>query len=358
MAELYGRELTRQEIFARAGALSQLAGTRLMTLTGGKEQGVRVADVRTGSGLRFQVSLDRGMDISLAEYRGIPLAWRSPNGDVHPSYFDPVSDGWGRTFPGGLLTTCGLSYLGAPCVDEGKPLGLHGRISHTPATRVSFKEEWRGDECVFSLEGDMRESAIFRENLLLSRTIETRLGASQLTVRDRISNEGSFPAPLMVLYHINAGWPIVSEVSRLLLRSRAIRPRDEEAARGKAEAQRFCKPTRGYREQVFYHDLVPDEEGFAAALIHAGHLGLFVRYRQKELPRYVEWKMMGEGEYVVGMEPANCGVGGRAEERAAGTLQFLQGGEHRDFLLTIGVIEGEDALEAFAETHHLKEDSA
>jgi len=358
MAELYGRELTRSEILSRVGALSQVAGIRFMTLTGGMEQGVRVADVRTGSGLRFQVSLDRGMDVSLAEYRGVSLAWRSPSGDVHPSYFDPASDGWGRTFPGGLMTTCGLSYLGAPCVDEGRPLGLHGRISHTPATRVSSREEWRGDECVFSLEGMIRESAIFKENLLLSRTIETSLGASQLTIRDRISNEGSVRTPLMVLYHVNAGWPIVSEESRLLLHSRATRPRDPVAAQGKAEAQRFCNPTRGYQEQVFYHDLVPDGEGFATALLHNRHLGLFVRYRQKELPRYVEWKMMGEGEYVVGMEPANCGVGGRAEERAAGTLQFLEGGEHRDFFLTIGVIEGKDALEAFAEMHHLQEDSA
>src|SRR5512143_823898 len=106
MAKLFGRDCTREEIAARSGDLSQVAGVRTMTLSSGHEEGVRIADVRTGSGLRFQVTLDRGMDISVAEYRGIPLAWRSPAGDVHPAYFDPAGRGWLRTFPGGLMTGC------------------------------------------------------------------------------------------------------------------------------------------------------------------------------------------------------------------------------------------------------------
>ena len=89
MAQLYRREFTREEITARVGDLSQLAGVRMMTLCNGQEEGVRIADVRTGTGLRFQITLDRGMDISVAEYRGIPLAWRAPVGDVHPSFLIP-----------------------------------------------------------------------------------------------------------------------------------------------------------------------------------------------------------------------------------------------------------------------------
>ena len=83
-------------------------------------------------------------------------------------------------------------------------------------------------------------------------------------------------------------------------------------------------------------------------------LGLYVRFRQKELPRYIEWKMMGEGRYVVGMEPANCGVGGRAKERAAGTLQFLEPGEERQFFVQLGILEGGDVLSNFIPKNNLK----
>lgn len=44
---------------------------------------------------------------------------------------------------------------------------------------------------------------------------------------------------------------------------------------------------------------------------------------------------MGEGLYVVGLEPANCHVEGRCAEREMGTLQILQPGEVRLYHLEI-----------------------
>jgi hypothetical protein len=46
-----------------------------------------------------------------------------------------------------------------------------------------------------------------------------------------------------------------------------------------------------------------------------------LHYRQVELARFTEWKMMG-GTYVLGMEPANCGVaaGPWSEPRDASVL--------------------------------------
>ena len=131
MVKILGEDYSRNDLAMRLGHLSQLAGIRMMELRDGSEAGVRIAEVRTGSGLRFQVSLDRGMDVSVAEYKGIPLAWRSPAGDVNPRFYDPRGLGWLRSFPGGLMTGCGLSQAGAPSVDEGEELGLrsqHGRL--------------------------------------------------------------------------------------------------------------------------------------------------------------------------------------------------------------------------------------
>ena len=65
------------------------------------------------------------------------------------------------------------------------------------------------------------------------------------------------------------------------------------------------------------------------------------------MPEFIEWKMMGVRNYVVGMEPANCSVLGRAAERQRGTLQFLEPGERREYRLEIGVLDGATAIERF-----------
>ncbi|MEA3346163.1 MAG: DUF4432 family protein, partial [Chloroflexota bacterium] len=70
-------------------------------------------------------------------------------------------------------------------------------------------------------------------------------------------------------------------------------------------------------------------------------------YRKAELPHFTEWKQMGDGDYVVGMEPANCLVEGRDVDRAAGRLQFLEPGEGREVHLEIGVLTSAGEMEAF-----------
>jgi hypothetical protein len=351
MAHLFGRDVSRRDLSALSGDLSQVAGIRLMTLAEGREAGVRIADVRTGSGLRFQVTLDRGMDISQADYRGIPLAWRSPGGDAHPAYYEPAGKGWLRTFPGGLMTGCGMASAGAPSVDAGEELGQHGRLSHIPATDVTSSTRWEGDECRLALDGVLREYLPFSYHLVLRRTVEVTLGQSVVRFRDRVRNEGPEGAPVMMLYHFNIGWPLLSPEARLHLRATGVRPRDPEAERGMGKEREFEPPSGGYREQVFYHDVVPDAGGYATAgLVNKGlGLALYVRARQKELPFFTEWKMMGEGMYVLGLEPGNCLVEGRARERAAGRLSILEGGEEREFVVECGVLDG--ALEKFMATN-------
>ncbi|HTO93305.1 MAG TPA: aldose 1-epimerase family protein [Bacteroidota bacterium] len=355
MPFLFGAHISRHDLRLRTGDLSQVAGIRMMTLGEGPEQGVRIADVRTGSGLRFQVTLDRGMDISVAEYRGVPLAYRSPAGDVHPSRFEPRGPGWLRTFAGGLMTGCGMTYLGAPCIDGEAELGLHGRLSHLQASGVAARESWDGDECVLVLEGSLRESTMFGENLLLRRSIETSVGRSRITLRDSVRNEGSVRSPLMMLYHINAGWPLLDAGARLLLSGAKTAPRDPAAAAGLGEARMCTPPVAGFAEQVFYHDCASDGEGFSAALLENRPLalGLLVRQRRKELPRLIQWKMMGEGTYVLGIEPANCGVLGRESERRAGTLEFLDPGEERRFEVQISVVDGEKEIASAISTNRL-----
>ena len=92
---------------------------------------MRATDINTGSGLQYTVLPDRAMDISLASYKGTNLVYLTCNGETNPAFYEQEGIGWLRTFAAGLFTTCGLTYLGSPCEDEGEQLGLHGRISTT-----------------------------------------------------------------------------------------------------------------------------------------------------------------------------------------------------------------------------------
>lgn len=353
MVELYGRIFTRRELEARLGDMAQVGGVRLAELADGRERGVRVADVRTGNGFAFTVHIDRGLDIGHAEYCGEALAWRSPAAVVHPAYYEPEGIGWVKGFPGGLMTTCGLSFAGAPCVDEGHPLGLHGPVSYLPAQNVWAGGTWLDDGTYeLAVQGRVREAHLFGPRLELERRITARLGELRLFIHDRVTNLGGESVPHMIMYHCNFGFPLLDEYAELISPSREVRPRDDVARPGLPHYNRFQPPQPGYAEQVFYHDMVADAAGYVTVAL-ANHrlgvgrgLGIYIRYRQRELPRFVQWKMMGYGGYVLGLEPANCWPSdGRAGERARGTLVTLQPGESREYHLEIGVLPDNGAIE-------------
>jgi Domain of unknown function (DUF4432) len=348
--QLYGRTLNRQDLYKRMGSIDQVAGVRLSELSDGVGRGVRTAHLRTGGGLSATILVDRALDIYDAEFNGMPLAWLSSTGPAHPAYYEPPGSGWLRGFGGGLLVTCGLTAMGAPSVDEGQAFGLHGRASYTPASHVNAGGRWEGDQYVMFVEGQVRETVVFGENLLLKRRVESRLGENRLSVSDTILNEGFQHTPLMLLYHVNAGFPVVDAGSRLIAPTRRVTPRDDEARRGMNEFDAFNAPMPDFREQVFFHDMAAAPDGYVTvglvnpALNGGEGFGFYVRYRQRELPCYNEWKMMGEGVYTVGMEPATTHTLGRAAARADGSLQFLAPGEERQYHVEFGVLSSRDEI--------------
>ena len=342
MVNLFNREWSKAELLRRVGHMDQLAGIRLTAVEDGKARGCRLLDVWTGTGLRFQVTADRSLDISSCEFKGVPLAWRSPVGNVHPAYYEPQGIGWLRTFPGGLLTTCGLDQFGAPSQEDGMEFGLHGRISNSPASQVNYRTFWENDDYKLEISAETQQAALFGENLVLRRCISTALGSNQIRIADSVTNEGFDPTPHMLLYHFNLGFPLVSENTRLHLHAEETQPRDETAKSGLDKWDRCQQPTRGYQEQVFIHRPTTDEAGLTLVELKNPELGLGLRwsYLTANLPYLMEWKMMGEGAYIIGVEPANCnGLGGRAATREQGQLPMLEPGESRNYLLDIEIIQ-------------------
>jgi hypothetical protein len=332
--QLYQRAWTRRELEARVGRIEQVGGIRRLRLSEGPEAGVEQIQIRTGSGLAYTVSPERGLDISMAEFGSVPFSWQASNGDVHPAYFDDRGYAWLRSAAGGLLMTCGFTQAGGPGVDNGEELGLHGRAHHLAARHVGVSAEWEGDDYVMRVRGVVEETRIFGEFIRLTREITSRLGSNRITIADRYENLAFKPTPLMLLYHFNFGFPLLTESTQVAFPSRAVEPRLPEHPIVGYDG--WDAPDPHYAERVYLHkELVSDQKGWASATVYnpefplpAGPNPITVRlsWDTNTLPNLVQWRMAGAGAHVLGIEPANCHVNGRIASRESDQLVMLEAG--------------------------------
>ncbi len=350
---LGNQTFSKADVLRRVGNLSQIGGTRHYTLAEGRAKSVAAIDVDSGAGLCFTIVPDRGLDISTATYKGTNLVFRTPNGEVHPSYYEPAGSGWLRTFFGGLLTTCGLTYLGSPGKDGDEDLGAHGRASTTPALRVCDLSRWQDNEYIIEISGVMEDCVVFGDKIRLTRTISTRLGATSLTIHDTVKNFGYRPSPFTILYHINPGFPLLDASSRVVVSALESTPYDEASAKGMGRMLDCSAPVPGWGAQNFLHRVRGDASGKAlAAMINpalGGGLGLAISFDARALPYLTHWKMVGEGDYVVALEPCNVPCENRASLRKKNLLPFLAAGETRDITVEIGVLDGAQEIRQFEE---------
>lgn len=347
MVRLYGQEWSAAELRRHVGSIDQLAGITAGERSDGPARGVRTLDVQTGGGLSFTVLPERGLDIGEARLHGVPLAWQSAMGVVHPSRHERDGRGWERSFGGGLLATCGLDNVGNANVDEGMEYPLHGRINHIPATNVRQDGTWQGDEYLLTIEGRVRQANLFGENLLLTRRIETRLGATTLAVIDTVVNEGFRPEPVLLLHHINLGFPVLAATSELLLPPGTRTTPEGTTWRWGAEP--------GSDGGVCFHTLPPGTDGMGTlALVNRAFdggrgLGVLIRYSQASFPLVWQWRNFRAGEYVMGLEPTNVHGGGRHATREAGALRILAPGETATFRTEITALGDQSAIDAAAQ---------
>lgn len=321
--------MKKDELFRYIGNINQIGGSRHYTLSEGRGRGMRAIDVNTGSGLQYTILPDRGMDISLASFMGKNLVYLSYNGETHPAFYEPQGLGWLHTFTGGLLTTCGLTWLGAPVKDGDEELGLHGRYSTIPARQVADLSEWVGDEYHIRLRGIIDEGRIFGTRLRVEREISSVAGKSTLNIKDIVTNTGSAMSPYTILYHMNLGYPLLSEYAELILEPEKTVAATPFASDGLGEFRRFTKPQAGIQEQVYFHTVKPDGKGAGRVTLQNRQIGvsLTIRFNAAELPFLTEWKMMGSGDYVLGLEPCNVPAKNRVALREENLLPYLKPGE-------------------------------
>ena len=294
MPRLHGREYTRTELLRRVGRLDQVAGVRLVTLGDGPGRGVRVLEFRTGGGLGFDVLVDRAFDVGRCELDGWPLAWQSNPGIVGPWYYEPDDWGWFRAWGGGMVVTCGLDHTLGPGEDSAlhfnqphirttQKFGLHGRVGGLPARLVGYGERWDGDGCVLWAEGEVLQSAVYGEHLLLRRRIEALVGERRFRIHDVVENVGHTPVSHMLLYHCNVGFPVVDEGSELLVPARATTTTYGVPIDG---YRLLGPPVSGATEACFEHDLISEPSGEVPVgiLNRALGMGVYQVFRIRSAP--------------------------------------------------------------------------
>lgn len=310
---------TERDTLRRAvGSMEQLAFVREV-----REQttGQRLIEMENGR-LRLTVLPDRGLDIASLRLGGVNLTFMAKAGLAHDADTDIL---------GGLFFTCGPDNVGP--AEAGLP--MHGSFRNTAAAQVSAQAVWEGDRYVLRVSGEVRCASLFGGNIVLRRVIETAYGETGLAVRDELENEGFAPHPLMLLYHINAGFPLLREGTRAEIPQSSVRFRDTGEIVPESAWNVMPAPQDNAPERVYYHEGLSGEK--VLRVCHpAGGPSLTVRYDADELPVLTQWLSPASGAYAMGLEPGTCHVEGLSGETARGSVQMLAPGERKTVHLAIG----------------------
>lgn len=342
--------MDRQSLLKKVGSMQQVAYVRPITYQEGRCTGLKAFEVKNNE-LQYQVLADKCLDVGQLSYKGVNFNFLSKPGLQGRGHYDTHGEEALRSIMGGLFFTAGLENICAPCTVNGKELPMHGRIRTTPAEHLTADAFWEGERYVLRTSGEMREAELFGENLVLRRSIETRWGERSLTVTDEFENQGFRPEPLLLLYHINIGYPLLDEGTEILLPTRSVTPRDEASRGQEMRWNVMDAPKDNEPEYVFIHEPVADENGnvIVCVLNERLKLGLRLSYTAANLPRFMEWKSTASGDYVVGLEPSNSSVYGRLYHERDGSVHHLAPFAKETNVLTFTVLDGAAELQAARE---------
>lgn len=323
----------------KMGSIQQMAYVRNMEFKEGRAWGLKAFQVKSGD-LQFTAAQDKCLDIVELSYKGRTLNFLSKPGLQNRQHYDSSGFDAQRSIMGGLFFTCGTDNVGTPEVEAHHPLPMHGSLRSTPAEHVCGDAFWVGDEYHIRISGEMRQAQLFGENVVLRRTIETVLGSNVISIQDEFENESYEEVPFMLLYHCNAGYPLLDQgaVIDIPAEQTVLRGEDRQTSLNWREME---APEDGKPEEVFFHQVSADEKGdtYAAVINKELGLGLKVHYNKYQLPNLTQWKSAASGDYALGLEPCNCRVNGQTWEKENRTLKTLKSGEKKVVNLKFEILE-------------------
>lgn len=306
----------------------------LKTLHGGRQEGVQVIDVDNGA-MKFTIVPTRGFEIWKASAGKLRLGWDSPVKEIiHPSHIrlnDNNGRGWVAGF-GGLMVRGGLASFGNPVQDGDQQLTLHGHVDYIPASHVDVRYE-AGPVPRLVFRGMVNDFQTFGAQLQLTSEISTVIGKPEVVFDDAIANLSDAPQEMQLLYHTNFGTPLLGAGAEFIAPVKKVQPINAaSAAGGLVGWNRYSGPHAApYAAQVFNMSLYGDARGMTKAMLKSpdGSQGVLMSFDTHGLPYMSLWKneVTAKGGYVTGLEPGTGFPNTRPEERAAGRVPKLAGGE-------------------------------
>ena len=334
--------MRKEALFKLCGSLEQLATARPVEFRDGKADGLKGILVQNGP-LETLLMESKCLDPAWLRYKGINLSYLSKPGlqGKSPLETDPIQSG--RSMMIGGMMTCGLENIHGGLTVNGSFYPAHGRIRSTAAEKVCADAAFTEEGYTLTVSGEMREAALFGENMLLRRTVRTVLGSAKLEFTDVIENQAFRPEPLCFLYHINFGYPFLVPGARVVMPSMECIPRDANAQAGADHWQVMGQPRDNVPEQVFLHRCAADKKGntFGAIVNDEMGLGVCVRWNVNQIPLVTQWKSEASGDFVTALEPCNTDFGQR--QNAGKILQPLESYVNQ---YSIEILEGADAIRA------------
>jgi hypothetical protein len=351
---LFGKEIDLKELSGRFGDISRLCLIKSYEFNDGFSRGIRAIDMKSPAGLDFTILVDRCMDISYLAYKSIPISWRTFIPESHPSYFDSKWNEWLRNFSGGLFITGGFTKFGLPCIDEDKEYNLHGRASNLPGFNTSYDIFWEDGTYKLQFKGKTRQFKFYEENLEFRRKITTFIDKPKIVIEDNVKNYTGKKVPVMILYHVNIGYPVLDRHANLIESKAKVTAWDEYSEKKLKDFNKFGEPSLDSIDEAYYHDIEEDKEGFAnVAIVNEAFdnnkgIGVWLRFKKDTLPCFTEWKYLNiDGDYVCGIEPGNHYVSSIKKAKDENTLKFLEPYEEKDYRIELSILPSNKEIEKF-----------
>ena len=296
------------------GTMDALVQIRELTGDPHSGSGSRAYSFTLAGGLAFEVLPDRGLDIGAAWYAGQPVGWRSPLGSPGLA---PTPNGWLGRFGGGLLVTCGLDNIGSP---RG-PYGQHGSHHDTRAHDVNIERLTGADGIGIRISGTIDSMEVFGRRVRMYRSITSFADDPAVHISDWVVNEGAWPAPVALLYHVNLGAPLVLPGTTVAVDADEHQPKDPSTPASWAE---FPGVSDELCEAVWQHRGLRTVDGVATASVTSpSGLAAEVSWRADELPLLVEWIFPPRQSWALGIEPANAPIFGPERDAADAGIRLL-----------------------------------
>ena len=110
-----------------------------------------------------------------------------------------------------------------------------------------------------------------------------------------------------------------------------------------------CRRTSEYCDSLMERGLVDrfrEKTGKLSLFNAAIEKGIQITFSTEDFPQITQWKMMGERDYVLGLEPCTNTLEGRSEIRRRKELTLLPPGESRTFSVQVKLFNSSSQWEA------------